>query len=48
MTRSPTPTVIVLDDDEAIREALESLLRSVGLNVALYASVADFMDAKRP
>ncbi len=38
-------TVIVIDDDSSVREALESLLRSVGLQVKLYGSVADFMAA---
>jgi FixJ family two-component response regulator len=40
--------VIVIDDDEGVREALQSLLRSVGLKVALYGSVADFLAAKVP
>jgi len=38
-------TVIVIDDDPGVREALESLLRSVGLQVKLYGSVADFLAA---
>jgi FixJ family two-component response regulator len=38
-------TVIVIDDDAGVREALESLLRSVGLRVRLYGSVAEFMTA---
>jgi FixJ family two-component response regulator len=37
-----TPTVVVIDDDLAIRESLGSLLRSVGLNVRTMASVAEF------
>jgi FixJ family two-component response regulator len=40
--------VIVIDDDEGVRESLRSLLRSVGLKVALYGSVADFLAAKVP
>jgi FixJ family two-component response regulator len=40
-----TDTVIVIDDDAALREALESLLRSVGLRVALHGSVAEFLAA---
>jgi FixJ family two-component response regulator len=39
-------TVIVIDDDPSVREALESLLRSVGLRVKLYGSVADFVGAE--
>lgn len=37
-----------MDDDPGIREALGSLLRSVGLRVDLYGSVSDFMKAGRP
>ncbi len=44
----PPGTVVVLDDDPGIREALGSLLRSVGLQVDLYGSVSDFMKAGRP
>jgi FixJ family two-component response regulator len=41
-------TVIVIDDDSGIRQALGSLLRSVGLKALLYGSVSDFMKAGRP
>ena len=37
-----------MDDDPGVREALGSLLRSVGLQVDLYGSVPDFMKAGRP
>jgi len=39
------PNVIVVDDDLSVREGLDSLLRSVGLDVRLYGSVADFLAA---
>ena len=42
------PTVIIIDDDRDIREALEGLLRSVGLRVELFASVQEFLDHGRP
>lgn len=42
------PTVFVIDDDDSIRRSLDSLLRSVGLEVRLYASAAEFMRAVRP
>jgi FixJ family two-component response regulator len=42
------PTVVVIDDDEGIREALQGLLRSVGLSVELFASVPEFLDSNRP
>jgi FixJ family two-component response regulator len=41
-------TVIVIDDDASVREALESLLRSVGLQVTTHGSVAEFLSAERP
>jgi FixJ family two-component response regulator len=40
---SPTAFVHIVDDDEAVREALGDLLRSVDYQVALYASAADFL-----
>src|SRR5260370_21695472 len=42
------PPVIIIDDDRDIREALEGLLRSVGLRVELFASVQEFLDHPRP
>jgi len=36
-------TVVVVDDDVEVREALANLLRSVGLDVALFASAAEFL-----
>ena len=42
------PSVIVIDDDIEIREALESLLRSVGLRVELYSSVREYLQVQRP
>jgi len=44
----PPATVVVVDDDPAIREALESLLRSVGLRVQLFGSVPEFLGGGRP
>ena len=42
------PTVIVVDDDPAIREAIGGLLRSVGLQAKLFVSVDEFLKAVRP
>jgi FixJ family two-component response regulator len=42
------PTVLIIDDDPAIRGALENLLRSVGLSVKAFASVPEFLKAGRP
>jgi FixJ family two-component response regulator len=47
MTEAP-PTVVIVDDDPAIRESLGSLLRSVGLRVNELASVPEFLTAGRP
>jgi len=41
-------TIIVIDDDPEVREALGSLLRSVGFAVNLLASVGDFLTCGRP
>jgi len=40
--------VYVIDDDESIREALRSLLATVGLDVRTFAGTRDFLEAKRP
>ena len=39
------PLVAVIDDDESMREALESLLKSVGFRTAIYASAKEFLNA---
>jgi FixJ family two-component response regulator/DNA-binding winged helix-turn-helix (wHTH) protein len=39
------PTVVVIDDDPDIREALRGFLRTVGLRVELFASVQEFLDS---
>jgi FixJ family two-component response regulator len=46
--KEPEPTVFVVDDDRAIRDGLESLIRSVGLRVSTFASAAEFLAATRP
>ncbi|MEW6257476.1 MAG: response regulator transcription factor [Pseudomonadota bacterium] len=45
---SNDPLVIVVDDDEALREGLSSLFRSIGLQVALFASAGELLAAKLP
>src|SRR6202012_957996 len=43
-----TSTVIVIDDDQAIREAIGSLLRSVGLQAKLRTFGDEFLKSCRP
>jgi FixJ family two-component response regulator len=42
-----SPTVYVVDDDASIREALSSLVRSVGLGVETFSSAKAFLEHKR-
>ena len=42
-----TPRVSIVDDDESVREAIRSLLRSVGLSVDVFASAEDFLKSER-
>jgi FixJ family two-component response regulator len=42
------PVIVVIDDDPEVREALGSLLRSVGLRARLFGSVTDFLQTGRP
>ncbi len=37
--------VVVIDDDESVREALRALFQSVGLTTEIYGSVQAFLDA---
>jgi FixJ family two-component response regulator len=41
------PSVVIVDDDPDIREALRSLLQSVGLQVRAFASIAEFLKSGR-
>jgi FixJ family two-component response regulator len=40
--------VFVVDDDASVRNALKSLIRSVGLQVELFGSAQEFLRSKRP
>jgi FixJ family two-component response regulator len=48
MMNKADPIVIVIDDDTETREALGSLLRSVGLQVKLLSSIPDLLRTGRP
>jgi FixJ family two-component response regulator len=41
-------TVLVVDDDPNLRESVGRLLRSVGMNARLFASIADFLKSDLP
>jgi FixJ family two-component response regulator len=42
------PVVFVIDDDPSVRDALDSLIRSVALNVQSFATTEEFLLTKRP
>ena len=42
------PVVFVVDDDTRVRDALSSLLTSAGLEVAVFASATEFLEADKP
>lgn len=50
MSHSPDDRAIVyiVDDDEALRRALDRLFRSVSLETRSYGAVREFIDAQRP
>ena len=39
------PLIAVVDDDVSVRESLESLIRSVGMAVKVFASAEDFLSS---
>lgn len=41
------PAIVVVDDDVSVREALNNLFRSVGLQVETFASAQEFFSSKR-
>jgi len=43
-----TETVFVVDDDLSVREALSSLIRSVGFHVQTFSSAVEFLQQPRP
>jgi FixJ family two-component response regulator len=45
---SDSPVVFVVDDDYRVREALSSLVSSVGLQVAVFGSAAEFLEYEKP
>ena len=48
MSDSNQPTVVVIDDDESVRDSLRGLLETISLDVALFRSVEAFLSANPP
>jgi two-component system response regulator FixJ len=46
--QEPTPTVFVVDDDNAVRNSLRLLLKSVGIASQPLGSAAEFLETYRP
>jgi FixJ family two-component response regulator len=42
------PVILIVDDDESMREALGNLFRSVGLKVQLFRSAVELLQSKLP
>src|SRR5271154_2429710 len=42
------PTILVIDDDPDLRASVGRLLRSVGLEAQLFASISDFLKSNPP
>ena len=42
-----TPMISIVDDDEAVRKATQTLIRSLGYRAATFASVEEFLGSKR-
>jgi DNA-binding response OmpR family regulator len=42
---SQTPHVVLIDDDEGVRRAISSLIRSVGLAITCFGSVSDYQES---
>jgi len=40
--------VAVVDDDISVRESLDSLIRSIGMEVRVFASAEDFLNSAHP
>lgn len=44
MTRTETPFICIVDDDDAVRDSMKVMLESYGHNVRDFASARDFLD----
>jgi FixJ family two-component response regulator len=48
MSDSDQPTIVVIDDDQSVRDSLRGLLETISVNVALFRSVEAFLSAHPP
>ena len=48
LSPSSSPTIYVVDDDDAVRESVRFLLESFGMTVRDYADAQAFIDAEKP
>jgi FixJ family two-component response regulator len=48
LMKEQQPVVFVVDDDASLRESVEDLLRSVGLEVKSFGSTEEFLRSRRP
>jgi len=46
--KQPDSVVFVVDDDSSVREAIKSLIRSVGLRVETFGTAQEFLSSTRP
>jgi FixJ family two-component response regulator len=47
-TQGKQPLIAVVDDDAAVREAVESVLKSIGYGIRAFASAEEFLRAWQP
>jgi FixJ family two-component response regulator len=45
LTVSKATVISIVDDDESVREALRSLIKSVGFSAEIFASAEDFLNS---
>jgi FixJ family two-component response regulator len=45
---SASQTVVIIDDDASVREAVSGLFKSIGISVLAFGSVKSFLDAEPP
>ena len=43
-----SPVVFIVDDDSRVRDALSSLIASVGMRVSAFGSASEFLNAEKP